>query len=304
MSTPFLNNIVGIPKLGFGIGFQTEYAEAILNQVQQVELANQLDFIEVITENFMAKGGRTAEQLEQLLTMGFPVVSHGVSLSLGSVDPLNKAYLAQLKQLFEVIDPPWFSDHLSFSSVGGQYLNDLLPLPFSYEAAAVCSDKIKFLQDTFQKPFLIENASAYLRFMHPDGLNEAQFMTHIVETADCGLLLDVNNVFVNSQNHQEDALAFLSNIPLERVVELHIAGHLETDNLLIDTHGEPIRSEVFELLGWVYPRCPNLKGVLLERDTNLPPFDVLMAEFEQVKLTAMASLSAGAVIQAFQLEGV
>ena len=286
MSTPFFQSIKKIPSIGFGIGMQNEYYQDILPPANPPAL---LEWIELIPENFMGKGGQTAYHLGALIEAAYPITSHGVGLSLGSVDDINPLYLKELDALFAIVQPLWFSDHLSFTSVNGRYLNDLFPLPFTAEAVQVCVDKIHFLQDKFQLPFLIENASAYARFPTISQLTEADFMREIVEKADCGLLLDVNNIFVNCQNHQENAQAFIEALPLERVVEIHIAGHLATETFLIDTHGEPICTEVFDLLRTVYPQCPNLKGVLLERDTNIPPFETLMAELHQVKQVALAS---------------
>jgi uncharacterized protein (UPF0276 family) len=287
MSTPFFQSIQNIPNIGFGIGMQNEYYDDILPTAQPPAL---LEWIELIPENFMGKGRQTAQNLDALIAKGYPLTSHGVGLSLGSVDPINPIYLTELTALFETINPLWFSDHLSFSSVNGRYLNDLIPLPFTAEAVQVCADKIKFLQDKFQRPFLIENDSTYARFPSISQYTEADFMRAIVETADCGILLDVNNIFVNCQNHQENGEDFVAGLPLERVVEIHIAGHLATDSFLIDTHGEPICDEVFALLAAIYPQCPNLKGVLLERDTNIPPFETLMSELQQVKTVALASV--------------
>jgi uncharacterized protein len=159
----------------------------------------------------------------------------------------------------------------------------LMPLPFSHEAVAHCVNKIRLLKTRFNRPFLIENASYYATFPTLAQMDEATFLSHIAEQADCGLLLDVNNVFVNSRNHGYDPYDFLQGLPLERVVEIHMAGHLETDELIIDTHGEPLRREVIDLFAWIYPQCPQLKGVLLERDTNVPPLPELLAELQALR---------------------
>jgi hypothetical protein len=211
--------------------------------------------------------------------------SHGVNLSLGSVDDLNERYIRELSALFELIQPPWFSDHLCFTSMKGHYANDLLPLPISEEGAEHCIRKIKQVKSLFKTPFLIENVSTYAEITE-NGWTEAQWLRFILEEADCGLLLDVNNVYVNARNHGGDPFAFIQSLPLERVVEIHMAGHLETDDLLIDTHGEAIRPEVFDLFSQTIPLCPNLKSVLLERDSNLPPFEELLAELQTLRASA------------------
>lgn len=154
---------------------------------------------------------------------------------------------------------------------------------------------IQEMKTRFGRPFLIENISYYARFPHPDfpqeeaGLQEAAFLTAILEEADCGLLLDINNVYVNSQNHGYNPITFMQALPLHRVVEIHIAGHLQTDSMIIDTHGEPLIAPVLELFSWLYPCCPNLKGVLLERDTNVPPLPELLAELDMVRSAATAT---------------
>jgi uncharacterized protein len=288
MST-FLSHIQHVPYLGFGLGLKDEYFQEIATHAQNSELTEQIDWLELIPENYMGKGGASLNVLESLLEAGFPMASHGVNLSLGSVDDFNEAYMEALEALFETVQPAWFSDHLSFSSVEGKYFNDLMPLPFSKETVAHCVNKIRQIKARFPYPFLIENISYYTHFKQPDALEEAAFLTEILEQADCGLLLDVNNVFVNSQNHGYDPIAFLQALPLQRVVEIHMAGHLQTETLIIDTHGEALCQEVLALFTWVYPRCPNLKGVLLERDTNLPAFDELMSELQAIRLAAYSS---------------
>jgi uncharacterized protein len=287
LMSSFLAHLKGLPRLGFGLGLKETYCQNLLDHQHTVDWADQVAWLEIIPENFMGKGGYSQNILEQLLEAGFSMASHGVNLSIGSVDPLNSVYLDELEALFAIVQPVWFSDHLTFGSVDHQYFNELMPLPFTPEAVAKCVANIQQLQTRFTIPFIIENASYYLAFQDNSAISEAEFLTRVVEGADCGLLLDINNIYVNAQNHGYDALAFLQNIPLERVVEIHIAGHLETPDLIIDTHGEPVRPEVYDLMAWVYPRCPNLKGVLLERDTNLPPFDELLAEFQAVQTVAL-----------------
>ncbi|MDH4380229.1 MAG: DUF692 domain-containing protein [Vampirovibrionales bacterium] len=285
----FSDYIQGLPWLGFGVGLKDTYCDAIVSHAQTADCTEQIDWLEIIPENYMNKGGYSLDVLNTLIKADFPMSSHGVNLSLGSTDPLNTDYVSSLKELFNTVQPVWFSDHLSFSSVNGHYLNDLMPLPFSQEAVDHCVTKICQVQQEFEAPFIIENISYYAEFKDAGGMNEAEFLTQILEKSDCGLLLDINNVYVNSRNHGYDPIGFLQSIPLERVVEIHIAGHLVGDELIIDTHGEPVCDDVFELFRWVYPRCNNIKAILLERDTNLPPFNELMAELKAVRMTALSS---------------
>ena len=282
----FLDTYGQLPQLGFGLGFKDVYLDKIIAQQDEADYVCQIDWLELIPENYMGKGGYSAQILKTLVEQDFPMASHGVGLSLGSVDPLNTEYIDSLQQLFELVQPVWFSDHLSFSSVNGQYFNDLMPLPFTQEAVEVCVEKIKTIQQQLHVPFLIENISYYTHVPVPNAFTEAEFITQVVEKANCGLLLDVNNVFVNAFNHGYNALDFLQQLPLERVIEIHIAGHEQDGDLIIDTHAEPVCADVFELLKWVYPRCPNVKGVLLERDSNLPSFEVLIQELQHVKASA------------------
>lgn len=290
MSSDFLAQIDLIPQLGFGLGLKDAYLDDLLTQHDTLEPAEQVEWLELIPENYLDKGGFSAHVLDSLLDAGFPMTSHGVNLSLGSVDALNPQYLDALEALFAQVQPVWFSDHISFSSSKGRYFNDLMPLPFSADAVAVCVEHILQIKQRFPYPFLVENISYYAKIPHPDALSEAAFLTQILEQADCGLLLDVNNVYVNSQNHGYDPITFMQALPLERVVEIHMAGHLETEAMIIDTHGEPICPDVFQLFQWAYPRCRNLKGVLLERDTNLPEFQTLMAEYNTLRQYAYDSL--------------
>lgn len=285
-----------LPQLGFGIGLKDSYTPDLLAHWDECfswesEDSGRIEWLEIIPENYMNKGGYAALSLRQLQEAGFPMTAHGVNLSIGSMDPFDEAYLDALSALFETVRPVWFSDHLCFTSVNGRYFNDLLPLPFSWEAVDHCVARIRRIQSRFRIPFLIENISYYAAFPQDEGLSEAVFLSEIVRRADCGLLLDVNNVYVNARNHDYDPLAFIEQLPLERVVEIHIAGHLKTESLIIDTHGEAVCADVFALLAQVYPKCKNLKGVLLERDTNLPSFGTLRDELQAIRQTAHSSLT-------------
>lgn len=265
-----------LPVLGVGLGLRRSLFEATMKSRAEI------DWLEIVPENYMGKGGRSLEMLEEAKDKGFPLISHGVNLSIGSVDPLNETYLNELQALFNVVQPAWFSDHLCFTSVEQVYLNDLIPLPFTWEAVHHVVDRIKVVQSRFEVPFLIENISYYADFKHLHEMTETQFLSEVLERADCGLMLDVNNVYVNAQNHGYDPVAFLDQIPLDRVVQLHVAGHLRRNHLIIDTHGAPVCEDVWDLLYEVLIRKP-VNGILLERDLDIPPLPELLAEISQIR---------------------
>lgn len=272
----FTETIKTLPILGIGLGLRRSmFKETLENRAQ-------IDWLEIVPENYFQKGGLAAYFLQEAMQAGFPIVSHGVNLSIGSTDPLNEAYLDDLNTLFQSVNPPWFSDHLSFSHVDGVYFNDLIPLPHSPATVSHVVNRIQELKAKVSVPFLLENASYYCA-MDTGELTEAQFITQILEQADCGLMLDVNNVYVNAMNHHYDPIAFLESLPMERVVQLHIAGHFQAKHFIIDTHGEAICQEVYALLDEVLIRTPNLKAILLERDQNFPDLSELLAELQVIR---------------------
>lgn len=247
------------------------------------EHADQIDWLEFVPENYMGLGGMARVRLE---TAGerFPLVSHGVNLSIGSSDDLNRDYLQSLKEILDATDSPWWSDHLCFTSIDRKYLHDLLPLPFTKEAVNHIVERIKRVQDYIERPFLIENISYYMD-MPGCEMTDAQFLAEILEKADCGLLLDVNNVYVNSINHGFDAIEYLKSIPVERTVQMHVAGHKRIGDYIIDTHGAALIEPVSELLRYVLSQT-HVHAVLLERDQNFPPFSELLAELQMLKQIA------------------
>lgn len=264
-----------LPRLGVGLGLRRSIFKETL-QAQSV-----IDWLEIVPENYMGKGGRSYEMLEEAKDQGFPIISHGVALSIGSLDDLDASYLAQIKDLFKVIQPAWFSDHLCFTSYNNVHFQDLIPLPLTWEAVHHVVNKIQAFQAHFDRPFLIENVSYYCDFAQPE-LTEAQFLTEVLERANCGLMLDVNNVYVNARNHGFDPYQFLDQLPLHRAVQIHMAGHFEKDTYIVDTHGEPIRPEVFDLLDYVLPKT-DIHGILLERDQNIPALPELLDELETIR---------------------
>jgi uncharacterized protein (UPF0276 family) len=289
----------GCPVLGVGLGLRRPLLEDTL------AATDLLDWLEFTPENYMGRGGKSLRLL-RCAEDRYPLISHGVSLSLGSVDPISEAYLADLSDLFAWTNPAWFSDHLCFSSVDGNYFNDLMPLPRTRETVRHVASRIKSLQDRFQRPVLIENISQYLN-APCDEMPDATFIAAILEQADCGLLLDVNNVYVNSVNHAFDAMAFLEALPLERVVQIHVAGHHSFPDGLVDTHGAAVIEPVWDLLRWVLSRCKPC-GVMLERDTHLPAFADLVPELERIRQiwreTAQPETSSPQRIQPVLTQGV
>ena len=240
----------------------------------------QLGFLEVAPENYMRRGGRFPAALAACRER-WPVVTHGLSMSLGGVDPLDRAYLTTLAAFTREVESPWHSDHLCFGSAGGVMLHELLPLPFCAELVEHVAERVMRAQDALQLPVAVENISYYAASPHAD-LDEPEFVTRVVERAGCGLLLDVNNLYVNAQNHGFDAMAALERMPLRHVVQMHVAGHDDSDPaLLIDTHAAPVKHAVFDLL----ERALRLTGpvpVVLERDDDFPTWDVLCAEISRI----------------------
>ena len=224
--------------------------------------------------------GRLKSGSSKLLKL-FHSISHGVNLSIGSADPLNEDYLKKLKKLLDRVDAAWWSDHLCFTTVAGRYLHDLLPMPLTKEALAHVVARIKHVQAYTERPFLIENISYYMAVPGAE-FTEAQFLSELLEKADCGLLLDVNNVYVNATNHSFDPFAYINELPLERVAQIHVAGHSKIDGVIIDTHGMPVIEPVFQLLQHVLSKT-HVNAILLERDQNYPPFAELIAELKAIR---------------------
>jgi uncharacterized protein len=274
MSSNFSNLKKKLPTIGVGLGLRREIAQETL------ESSEQIDWLEFVPENYMRIGGMARERLETALQL-FPLISHGVNLSIGSADELNNEYLQALKELLDSTNSPWWSDHLCFTSIDKNYMHDLLPMPFNKEAVHHVAERIKRVQDYIERPFLIENISYYMN-MPGCQMSDGQFLAEIVERADCGILLDVNNVYVNSMNHRFDPIEYLKQIPLERTVQMHVAGHKRMGEYVIDTHGAELVEPVYELLKYVLSKT-KVNAILLERDQNFPPFAELLAELQTIK---------------------
>lgn len=262
------------PRLGFGVGLRRPHYKLV------VETHPKVEWFEVISENFMVEGGRALEVLEAVREH-YPIAMHGVSMSLGSTDPLNRRYLHKLRELARRFEPAWISDHLCWTGVGGRNLHDLIPLPYTEEAIRHVVSRIRRVQETLERPMLIENVSSYMAFADST-MTEWEFISSIAEEADCGILLDINNIFVSAFNHRFDANVYIDAVPVERVVQYHLAGHSDHGTYLLDTHDHPIREEVWAL----YERAARRFGevaTLVEWDDNIPEFAVLAEASERAR---------------------
>jgi uncharacterized protein (UPF0276 family) len=254
---------------GIGIGLRVPHYAHILARKPVV------DWFEIISENFMVDGGRPLHVLDQILEQ-YRVVQHGVSLYFGSADRLDRTHLRKLKQLVRRTRTPWLSDHLCWGSVDGSFTHDLLPMPYTSVAARRAAEKIRAVRDFLEVPICVENVSSYVEYQASE-MTEWEFLSEVVERADCGILLDVNNIYVSSQNHGFDPYAYLAGLPHHRVGQMHIAGHTRFEKYLLDTHDQPVPDPVWQL----YARATRLCGVtatLLEWDDRIPSFDEVHGE--------------------------
>jgi uncharacterized protein (UPF0276 family) len=267
---------------GVGIGLRAGLFEELTAAPPE-----ELTFVELTPENYLGRGGRYAAMLSATLER-WPVVTHGLSLSLGGPDPLDLAHLRRLGELLHHVGAPWHSDHLSFGAVDSVMLHELLPVPFTREAVRHVADRIAQAQEILRLPLAVENITYYAAGTGSE-MDEADFVNEVLRATDARLLLDVNNVYVNSKNHGFDARAMLEKMPLDRVVQIHIAGHDRSDvHLLVDTHAEPVVEDVYELLAWVLERTGPLP-VLLERDDHFPPWEELCAEMKRLDAIVRAA---------------
>ena len=233
-----------------------------------------MDWFEITTENFMVAGGRPLEVLEGVRA-NYPIVMHGVSLSIGSADPLNQAYLRDLATLTRRFEPAWISDHLCWTGICGRNLHDLLPLPYTTDAVTHCARRIRQVQDFLGRRILIENISSYLQY-RASRMREAEFLAAVAEQADCGILLDINNVYVNSFNHHFDSKRYLDTLPADRIAQFHLAGHRDCGTYLLDSHDHPVSDEVWELYDYAVQRFGPIT-TLVEWDDRIPSFTDLAA---------------------------
>ncbi len=266
--------------VGVGFGLRWDFLDDLVDRLTDSALS-ELPFLEVSPENYMRRGGYIPESLEHVAEH-VPLITHGLMMSLGGLDPFEDAYFDQLRTFIRRFASPWHSDHLCVSGVGGRIFHDLLPIPQTEAAARHVAARIREAQDRLQRPMAVENISYYLQLGRPD-LEETEFISHVLEEADCGLLLDVNNVYVNAQNHGFDAQAWIERIDVSRVRQVHVAGHeFRPDNgLIIDTHGAPVTDPVFELFTCTIAKTGPV-AVILERDNNVPDLDEMLRERQLV----------------------
>ena len=269
------------PNLGFGLGLRTEHYNAILESKPAESL--KIDWFEALSENYMIPGGKPLYFLDKIRE-NYPVVMHGVSLSIGSTGEMDQNYLRDLKKLADRIQPAWISDHLCWTGVHGQNMHDLLPLPYTPETATHVAERVKIVQDYLGRRILLENVSSYASYVD-SSMTEWEFISEIADQADCLLLLDLNNIYVSSFNHQFDAKAFIDGVPANRIQQIHLAGHHNHDAYIIDTHDAPVIDPVWRLYEYALSRFGAV-STMIERDDNIPELAVLMEELEIARTIA------------------
>ena len=262
------------PDLGFGLGLRPEHYRSVLDTRPPV------DWFEIITENYLVPGGKPLHFLDRIREI-YPMVMHGVSLSIGGSDPLDTEYLAGVKRLAERVEPEWVSDHLCWTGIDGRNLHDLLPLPYTEEAIAHVAARVGRVQEFLDRQILLENVSSYVTYAD-SCVSEWEFLSAVAERADCHILLDVNNVYVSAHNHRFDPHAYLGGVPPERVRQIHLAGHSHNGTLIVDTHDHPVPDPVWGLYEEAIARLGPV-STMIERDDDIPPLEVLLAELAQAR---------------------
>ncbi len=275
--------IGGQPAIrGFGLGLRSDhYAD--------LDAGAPVDWLEIISENYMVDGGRPLDWLDRLRAR-YPMVMHGVSLSIGGIDPLDTVYLDRLADLADRVEPGWVSDHLCWTGIDGLNLHDLMPLPYTDEALAHLVPRIQRVQDRLRRPLVLENVSSYVAY-GASHMDEAEFLAELTLRSGCALLLDVNNVYVSGFNHGFDPRRYLDRIPVAAVRQIHLAGHSHQGSHIIDTHDAPIAEPVFALYGYAARRFGAVP-TMIERDANIPPLETLLAELGRVRQLAAAPAEA------------
>ena len=263
------NRFNGFTDYGIGVGLRVPHYDHIFERKPVV------DWFEVISENYMIDGGRPLAMLDRILEQ-YRVVQHGVSMYFGSAGPLNREHLKRLKTLVRRTGTPWLTDHLCWGSVDGRYTHDLLPMPYTFEAAEATARKIRQAQDYLEVPVAVENVSSYAEF-HISEMTEWEFLNEVVERADCGILLDVNNIYVSSRNHEFNPYDYLNAVTPARIAQIHIAGHSKFEKYILDTHDHPVIDPVWRLYAHAIDRF-GLTATLLEWDDRIPSFDEVHAE--------------------------
>ncbi len=274
-----MTNIFNLPHLGYGLGLRAPHYEDILRERPD------LGFFEIISENFIHAHAGYKDFLSEL-RQDYPFVMHGVSLSIGSTDPINQEYLHKLKNLADFLQPEWISDHLCFTGREGINTHDLLPIPYTEEALKHIAARVQIVQEILERPLVLENPSSYIDF-HGSTLGEAEFIAELAKETNCGLLLDVNNVYVSAFNHGFDAKKYIDMIPTEHIVQIHLAGHKDYPDYKIDTHDRKVPDEVWELYAYTTAQKGQI-STMVEWDEDIPPFAELLAEIEKAKLFIQA----------------
>ncbi len=278
--------MLDLPGLGHGVGLRSPHFPLVIDGSARA------DWFEVISENYMIRGGRPLKILEKARELA-PIALHGVSMNLGGSDPLREDYLGELDSLIRCFEPAWVSDHLCWVAIDGRFAHDLLPLPYTEETLMHVADRIRRVQDRLGRRILIENVSSYLTYAHST-MPEWTFLSAIAEQADCGILLDVNNVFVSAVNHGFDPVEYLRGVPIDRVGQFHLAGHSNAGTHLVDTHDHPVSPAVWKLYGEAVRRFGRV-STLIERDDNIPPFGELIAEADKARSIEAEVLDGNAV---------
>lgn len=262
-------DVITQAPLGFGLGLRTQHFDVVLNTEPDI------DWFEVLSENYMVAGGKPRYYLKAIGER-YPLVMHGVSLSIGSTDPLNMDYLKALKQLANDVQPQWISDHICWTSIHGVNSHDLLPLPYTEETVKHVAQRIKTVQDFLGRRILMENVSSYLSYQD-SSMDEWEFVNAVAEAADCLILLDINNIYVSARNHHFNPLDYLNKINPKRVQQFHLAGHSDYGDYVIDTHDHDVPSSVWDLYLAALKRFGGI-STMIERDANIPEFSALEAE--------------------------
>ncbi len=262
-------NLWNYPDLGFGVGLRTKHFDHILSTHPPV------DWFEILSENYMDTGGRPLQVLDHVAAH-YPVVLHGVSLSVGSTDPLDFEYLRKLKNLANRINARWVSDHLCWTGVAGLNVHDLLPMPYTDEALRHTAGRVRQIQDFMERPIALENPSTYMEF-RTSTWTECEFLAELAREANCGILLDVNNVYVSAFNHGFDPVRYVDHIPSDRVIQIHLAGHTHKGTHILDTHSDYVVDPVWDLYRYVFQKMGGI-STLLEWDADIPDFEVVHAE--------------------------
>lgn len=268
------NRFNGHQDYGVGIGLRVPHYDHIFEKKPVV------DWFEIISENFMSEGGRELAVLDEILER-YRVVQHGVSMYFGSAEPLNREHLRKLKALVKRTKTPWLTDHLCWGSIDGRHSHDLLPMPYTFEAVRWTAQKIREATDFLEVPIAVENVSSYAEF-HVSQMTEWEFLNEVAEAADCGILLDVNNIYVSSRNHGFDPAEYIDNVIHERVAQIHLAGHREAAGTLLDTHDRPVVDPVWRLYARAIERI-GPTATLLEWDDRIPSFDEVLGEALKAK---------------------